>query len=128
MKILADISFEELCERYDECYEYIHDANQLLRSFNGVIGIGIGPKMSGGRLLPEQPCFLVYVQEKRARTDLDTRELIPKEILGITTDVVAIGSRDNASHNEFDARWLQLSREDFIGFCKPDEESGRHLS
>lgn len=128
MKTQANISFEDLCDRYEECYEYVRDASDLLKRFKGVLGVGIGPKTSAGSLLPEQPCFLVYVQEKKSRIDLEARELIPKEILGIRTDVVAVGSRATDSHNEVDARWLALSSEGFVSLCIPNEESYRQLS
>jgi hypothetical protein len=120
--------FDLLCERYEECYDYLHDASELLKRFDGVVGVGIGPKLSGGRLIPEQPCFMVYVEEKKFRAELDARELIPTEVLGIKTDVVAIGSRASDAHNEFDARWLKWSREGFASFCIPGEESYRHVS
>jgi len=121
-------SFDALCERYEECYQYLHDARRLLQRFEGVIGIGIGPKSTGDRLLPEHPCFLVYVQEKKPHTELDAKELIPKEVLGIRTDVVAIGSRAGAAHNEFDARWLEWYREGFVAICIPGGEGYHHAS
>lgn len=128
MRVQAEISFDDLCDRYEECYEYVRDAKELLKRFKGVAGVGIGPKMSGGRLMPEEPCFLVYVQEKRSRTDLESRELIPKEVLGIKTDVVAIGSRSAVAHNEVDARWLALSQEEFVSLCSPATESRHALT
>lgn len=125
MKI-EPLSFDELCDRYEECYQYVHDASELVKRFRGVMGVGIGPKMRGGVMFPEDPCFLVYVQEKKSRTDLESRELIPKEILGIKTDVVAVGSRHAVAHNEFDARWLALSQEGFVSLCAPSVESRFH--
>ncbi len=123
MGVQSGISFEELCDRFEECYEYVHDANDLLKHFKGVLGVGIGPKTKAGSLLPEQPCFLVYVQEKKPRTHLEARELIPKQILGITTDVVAFGSRKSAVHNEIDSRWLALSDDGFMSPGIPNEKS-----
>lgn len=120
--------FDLLCERYEECYDHLHDASELLKHFDGVVGVGLGPKESGGRLSPEQPCFMVYVREKKFLAELDARELIPKEVLGIKTDVVVIGSRANAAHNEFDARWLKWSCEGFASLSIPGEESYRQAS
>lgn len=122
------ISFDDSCDSYEECYEYVREASELLKRFKGVMGVGIGPKTVDGKLFPDQPCFLVYVDEKRSRTDLESRELIPKEILGIKTDVVAIGSRTSPAHNEFDARWLALSQEGFISLSIPAADSPRQLS
>ena len=128
MDIKAFISFEELCDLYEGCYESLREANESLRNFEGVMGVGIGPKECNGTLFPEHPCFIVYVREKKGLTELDSRALIPKEIFRIKTDVVAVGSRTNAAHNEFDACWLRLSRDNFTSLCTPGGDSYRQAS
>lgn len=121
-------SFDDLCDRYERCYEYVHDAGEMLMRINGVVGVGIGPKARAGELIPEQPCYMVYVHEKKPLSLLAARDLVPREILGIATDVVAIGSRKSPVHNETDARWLLLSRDNFIELCRSREEGYRKVS
>ncbi len=124
MTMQSSLTFEELCERYEDCYEFMHDASGVLMQFDGVIGIGIGPKETAGKLNPDNPCFIVYVKEKKPMTELDANALIPREFGGVMTDVVAVGSRKNSIHNEFDQRWLDLNRDSFSGFVPPS--SGKY--
>jgi len=105
-----ELSFELLCERYDACYRQQAAAIKALMKFDGVVGIGVGPKESAGRLLPEQPCYIVYVEQKLSGDVLEPAQRIPAEFGGIATDVVAIGSRIVAVHNEMDSRLIAASR------------------
>ena len=119
MDMLSNLSFEELCDRYEVCYENMHDAGELLMHFDGVIGVGVGPKEIGGELNPDDPCFIVYVDEKKPACELNSNAYVPREFEGIATDVVAFGSRRMPIHNEFDSRWVKLSKEHFSGFFPP---------
>jgi hypothetical protein len=55
-----------------------------------VIGVGIGTKDVNGK--PAWPCVRVYVNQKIAPDDLTPRELIPKEIGNIPTDIIDVGT------------------------------------
>ncbi len=124
----SSLSFEELCDRYEDCYDFMHDAGEILMQFDGVVGVGIGPKEYGGALDPDQPCFIVYVNEKKPGTELAANAYIPREFSGVVTDVVAVGSRGSDIHNEFDKRWLALSRESFTGFFLPETGKYKRVS
>ncbi len=100
-----DLSFEKICDRYMHCYGYLDYARSVLMRFNGVVAVGIGPKQSSFTLDPEQTCFVVFVEQKKQATELEASAFIPKELAGIKTDVVQIGTRMMAIHNELDARW-----------------------
>lgn len=107
MESNTDLSFEQICDRYEHCYGYLDYARAVLMKFKGVVAVGIGPKQSSYKLDPEQTCFVVFVKQKKPATELEASAFIPKELAGIKTDVVQIGSRLMAIHNELDARWYK---------------------
>jgi len=113
--------FEETSSRYAECYDNLGLARSALMSFDGVIGVGIGPKQRDGKLDTSVVCFLVYVKTKRSASELEAKAFIPKEFAGVTIDVVEIGRRQFDVHNEFDARWLKQSKADSLGDVAGDE-------
>ncbi|MBN1465919.1 hypothetical protein JXA02_09170 [candidate division KSB1 bacterium] len=61
----------------------------LMKKAN-VIGIGVGRKETAGKAEKELS-LKVFVQEKVAASTLSSKDIIPKEIDGITTDVTAVG-------------------------------------
>ncbi|MFC1748646.1 hypothetical protein ACFL2V_07545 [Pseudomonadota bacterium] len=119
MNMQSNLSFEEICDLYEACYEFMHDAGDVLMHFDGVVGIGVGPKEMDGELNPDLPCFIVYVTEKKPMAELEAKAYIPREFDGISTDVVEVGSRKREIHNEFDLRWIALSKESFSSFFPP---------
>lgn len=55
-----------------------------------VIGVGYGAKMVSGQ--PEEDlCLRVYVRHKIRRDELSPQELVPAQVAGLTTDVIAVG-------------------------------------
>ncbi len=61
----------------------------LLRREN-VIGVAVGHKVVAGRETDE-PCIVVYVDHKESEDALRPRDLVPKNVDGVRTDVVATG-------------------------------------
>lgn len=55
-----------------------------------VIGVGVGPKETEGKIT-EELALKVLVREKAPVSALSSKDLVPKEINGIRTDVTAIG-------------------------------------
>ncbi len=106
MDAAVELTLKYICDRYERCYELLPYAREALLQFDGVVGIGIGPKQSGNTLDPEQTCFMVYVEEKKHAAALSANQFIPREFSGIKTDVVQVGSRRVDSHNQLDSRWL----------------------
>ena len=102
-------TFVESASRYADCYDNLMLARSALMRFDGVIGVGIGPKQRAGKLDTSLVCFLVYVKNKRLASELEANAFIPKEFSGVMVDVVEVGSRLLDIHNEFDARWLKQS-------------------
>ncbi|MET0790879.1 MAG: hypothetical protein ABW061_05115, partial [Polyangiaceae bacterium] len=61
-------------------------ATARLMNIPGVVGVGVGPKIVGGRHTGEL-AIVVSVREKRAANDIPPDQLIPAEIDGFKTDV-----------------------------------------
>ncbi len=59
---------------------------QRLMKYPGVRHVSVGLKITGNEMLWER-CFHVYVDKKIDRSELQSKQLIPKDIDGIRTDV-----------------------------------------
>ncbi|MBN2147711.1 MAG: hypothetical protein JW726_10000 [Anaerolineales bacterium] len=70
-----------------------------LMEIPGVVGVGIGFKETGGRLLDEIT-YRVYVTEKKPEALLSESERIPATIRGVKTDVLVIERTENLSDND----------------------------
>jgi hypothetical protein len=57
---------------------------------HNVVGIGLGPKVTGGRTTSRQ-CVRFYVERKVARGSMPREFLLPPAIRGVPTDVVETG-------------------------------------
>jgi hypothetical protein len=69
------------------CLWAVHAAAfEELTKIHGVVGVGLGVKETGGRLV-NQLALIVYVREKRARERVAALDLIPLEYRGLQTDV-----------------------------------------
>ncbi len=55
-----------------------------------VVGVAVGRKVTGGRE-SDEPCVVVYVDHKEDEDRLRRRDLVPKALDGIRTDVVETG-------------------------------------
>ena len=55
-----------------------------------VVGVAVGYKVKAGKPTKEL-CLIIYVQKKVPENELPEKDIIPKEIEGIKTDVVEIG-------------------------------------
>jgi hypothetical protein len=55
-----------------------------------VVGLAVGNRRVRGQET-EEPCILVFVEQKRPVRDLRTRDIVPKSIEGVRTDVVETG-------------------------------------
>lgn len=62
---------------------------KLLR-YPNVVGVAEGIRTRQGKPTGE-PCVVVYVERKIARTELEPGEILPSDIEGIPVDVVEIG-------------------------------------
>jgi hypothetical protein len=65
----------------------IADARRQLMNLSGVIGVGYGYKEERGEAT-KKLSLRVYVREKKPSETLDPRDVVPKEINGLRTDVV----------------------------------------
>ena len=66
----------------------LHEASLFARA--NVVGLAVGHKVIGGRETDER-CIVVYVERKRPEPDLRARDIVPKELEGVRTDVVETG-------------------------------------
>jgi len=73
-------------------YNVVKELERLL-SLPNVVGFSktYKPRIRAGKIFPEEKCIRVYVSKKLPETLLSPWELIPKEFLGIPTDVVEVG-------------------------------------
>lgn len=67
-----------------------HQTQYDLIGLNGVIGVGHDLKVTDG-VVTEEECITVLVEEKKPLAQLADSQVVPKEIGGVKTDVVAIG-------------------------------------
>lgn len=65
--------------------------------FENIVGVGISEKMVGGQYTGE-PCCVVYVAAKAARESIEPAALVPPDIRGVPTDVVATGELQALPH------------------------------
>ncbi len=65
-----------------------HEASLFRRA--NVVGIGVAHKVIAGEETDE-PCVVVFVERKRPEDELRRRDIVPKALEGIRTDVVETG-------------------------------------
>ena len=65
-----------------------HEDDLLARE--NVVGVAVGRKVVSGRETDET-CVVVYVERKERETELRRRDLVPRTLDGVRTDVVATG-------------------------------------
>lgn len=107
-RITLPVALDQQLEGYERCFDALEQARLALRGHPGVLGLGIGPRQRAGALVPAEPCLIIYVAQKQPLDVLPARELLPRQIGGVPTDVVVPGDRKNDIHNTFDARWLNV--------------------
>lgn len=66
-----------------------HEAGLMKKA--GVTGCAIGYKQVGG-LQTDELCLVCYVKKKLPEEKLKKKDIIPKEIQGISTDVIESGN------------------------------------
>lgn len=62
----------------------------FLLSLRGVVGVGIGEKITGGKLTGK-PCVRVYVRQKLPEEELKRRDIVPRTLKEVPTDVIEAG-------------------------------------
>jgi hypothetical protein len=67
----------------------VRHERSLFRRAN-VLGVALGHKVTGGRETHE-PCVVVYVERKLPEAALARRDVVPKDLEGVRTDVVQTG-------------------------------------
>ena len=55
-----------------------------------VVGVAVGHKVVGGRETEER-CVVVFVERKRPMAQLHRRDIVPRDLGGVRTDVVETG-------------------------------------
>ena len=93
----------EMRERF---FQHILEGQRRTRSkdearsntHDNLLGFGLGEKLTGNRRTGEM-AVVFFVQQKVPRANLQTRLTLPKDVNGITTDVVEIGGPFRALGN-----------------------------
>ena len=101
---------EKINEKYENSADCIEEAKEKFLQLEGVIGVGYGPKETGGQILEDGPSIIVYVAEKKDENALRPEEMIPSHLDGVLTDVVQPGHRSIPKLNEFDSMWLDRAK------------------
>lgn len=70
--------------------EVIEKREAEIFRYPNVVGLGASYRMKAGKPTDEL-CLVVYVEKKVPATQLSKRDIIPKEIDGVKTDVVETG-------------------------------------
>lgn len=74
----ASLDYQEILKKARE-YFYKLDSN--------IIGVNIAPRRVGKRVQPNEYSLVVYVLQKKPKSELDPAKVIPKEFMGLKTDV-----------------------------------------
>ena len=82
----------EAVDRFLNRFDDARPRSISLRPEHNVIGVGIGSRIRNGKLQCDQTIRLYVSVKVRDRKLIPTRQLLPPEIAGVPTDVVAIGS------------------------------------
>ena len=98
---------EQLNRRFDQCIGCLEEAKKEFMKYDGVIGVGYGPKEKNEQLLEDEPSIIIYVQEKKTKSKISSGEMIPAEFKGVSTDVVVPGNRATQFYNDYDSRWIE---------------------
>ena len=68
--------------------EVLKEARETFYKDDNVIGVGIGPRRVNKRVRKNEYALLVYVQQKLSEPALDPAKIIPKDFMGLKTDVI----------------------------------------
>ena len=68
--------------------EILRSARNAFYKDDNVIGVGLGPRRVNHRTRPGEFALIIYVQQKLPESALSPARLIPKEFMGLKTDVV----------------------------------------
>jgi hypothetical protein len=63
-----------------------HEARRVFLPFDGVVGVGWGPKLRDGKVL-ERQAIVIFVDDKLAAREIREGQFIPAEFQGVPTDV-----------------------------------------
>ncbi|ADC69463.1 conserved hypothetical protein [Methanocaldococcus sp. FS406-22] len=81
---------ESEIEKIAKIEEIREEVDEEILEYPNVVGVATGYRVKAGKVVPEL-CIQVLVEKKISETQLSQYEIIPKEINGIRTDVIATG-------------------------------------
>lgn len=68
---------------------------------SNVVGIGFGLRATNNSSPPSERALRIYVRKKLPQSSLSAREIVPKAINGVSTDVITVGDIVALTHNSF---------------------------
>src|SRR5690606_27743963 len=86
-------SREELIKQQEHLLKVYDKVKDQLKAYPNVVKILIGVKEKDGKLTDEG-CIKIIVEEKKGEQDLDPKDIIPKEIEGVKTDIIVKSERE----------------------------------
>ena len=87
----------------------LNKAREELIQLPGVLGVGYGIKEKDGKSTGEA-AIVVFVKEKKSLPALDPKERIPETFLGVKTDVVELGRREQEGHDDSDMMFVDFAK------------------
>jgi hypothetical protein len=78
--------------------EVLRQAREAFYKDDNVIGVGIGPRRVAHQVRPGENALLVYVLQKLPEAALDPAKIIPKDFMGVKTDVIEPLGADAERH------------------------------
>lgn len=82
-------SREERLQKQNQLQQIREEVERELKQIPGVVGVGIGFRMTAGQTV-EEIVFQVFVEDKKPAADIPPDQMIPREIRGVPTDVMTI--------------------------------------
>ncbi len=84
-------------------------ARKELIKLPSVLGVGHGFKEKKGKSTGEL-AIVVFVKKKKSHGAVDPKERIPANFLGVKTDVVELGKREQESHDDSDMMFVDFAK------------------
>lgn len=94
-------------------------ARSQFLALDNVIGVGYGFKETDGRVLPDTPAILVYVDSKKDKKHLDPKQVIPTKFHDLRTDVIERRPGTGPAHDGFHGMWLDQAK---IHYTNPQKD------
>ena len=67
---------------------YEKKMSSLLEKYRDIVYMGVGYRKKDGEIKEGEVCLLIWVKEKLPESDVEPKQLLPKEIDGVPVDIL----------------------------------------